>query len=158
MGAGLGVLLGAQALTQILGGVAADQQAKDNADILEDLGIVAFQDRMRDTRSLISSQRAAAAASGGDPNSGSALDIQLDTAGEGTLDALRARFGFKSRATAEKNAGRAALVSGAVSSLGTILGGTVTALGQNPTTTTPAGRLVAGRDFRPSMAGQGRPF
>ena len=154
MGAGLGVLLGAQALTQILGGVAADQQAKDNADILEDLGIVAYQDRLRDTRSLISSQRAAAAASGGDPNSGSALDIQLDTAGEGTLDALRARFGFKSRATAEKNAGRAALVSGGVGALGTILGGTVTALGQNPSTTGVSASSGGIRQIRPG-AGPG---
>ena len=159
MGAGLGILLASQGLTQILGGVAADRQAQDNADILEKLGIVAQQDTMRETRRLIGSQRAAAAASGGDPNSGSNLDIQLESSAEGTLEALRARFGFKARAVAAENEGKAAFVSGITSGVGTILGGSVAALGQNPSTTAvPAGRLRAGVDYRPSQAGQGRPF
>jgi hypothetical protein len=135
MSAGLIGVLGAQGLTQVLGGVAANRQAKENADILEDLGIVAAEDTRREVRSLIGSQRAAVAASGGDPNVGSALDLTAESASEGELAALRAQFGFDARAAVAENEGRAALVSGITGGIGTILGGSLTALGQNPSTT-----------------------
>jgi len=66
---------------------------------------------------------------------------------------LRARFGFKARAVAAENEGKAAFVSGITSGVGTILGGSVAALGQVPTggfgrTNTGVGSLRAqGRTF-----------
>jgi hypothetical protein len=80
----------------------ADQQA---ADALA-RGDTAVSIQQAQVRGLIGSQRAAAAASGVDVGSGSALDVQLDTAGVGELDrtqiknnAMLESWGFKSQAS-----------------------------------------------------------
>jgi len=61
--------------------------AEQNAQSAEDVGLVQEQEQRQKTASLIGTQRAALAAAGLDPNSGSPLDLQSDSARLGELDA-----------------------------------------------------------------------
>lgn len=81
------------------------------------------------TRSLIGSQRAAAASQGSDVNSGSALDAQESAAGMGALDALTIRnnayreaWGYRVEAMNERFRGRFARRAGSFEAGQTLLG------------------------------------
>lgn len=81
-------------------------------------------------RQLIGSQRARLAAQGLDPNEGTALDIQADTARTGELDALQIRnnaameaWGFKVQEISSKFQAKVAKHDALVSATGTILQG-----------------------------------
>ncbi len=116
-------------LSQIFGGIAAKNQADKNADLLRKLGIASAEEARREVRAL---QGAQINAHTGDATQGSALDIAADTAVEGEVAARRAQFQFDARASAEEDAGLQALVASITKGTGTILGGTVKALGQVP--------------------------
>ena len=58
------------------------------------------------TRRLVSSQRAAFSASGVDPNSGSAFDVQSDTKTQGEMEALIAIYTGRSASTAHMSQSR----------------------------------------------------
>lgn len=77
----------------------ADLQSKD---AINRGAITEYQIR-RDTKRFIGDQRVAAAASGVDVNSGSAVDAQADTAGLGELDAITARRNAQMEAWDLKN-------------------------------------------------------
>lgn len=84
---------------------------------------------------LIGAQRAQLAASGVDVNSGSALDVQADTAGMGAMDALTAKnnawreaWGYKAQALDSASRGRFASLAADASSRSTILTGGLDAL------------------------------
>lgn len=88
---------------------------------------------MRKVRQLIGSQRAKAAASGVDANSGSALDIQLDTSNFGALDALtiknnawREAWGYRVQANDYRGQGAMASLSAKNAARNTILTGGLT--------------------------------
>jgi len=72
------------------------------------------QDRLREAKRLVGRQRAILAASGVDPNVGSAVDVVSDTAARGAedaqtirLNAMREAFGFEVEASDRRAAGRA---------------------------------------------------
>jgi hypothetical protein len=127
---GLGLLSSAAGgLSQIFAGIAAKNQADQNAKVLKRLGVAAAEEARRDLRAL---QGAQINAHPGDATEGSALDIAADTAVEGEVAARRAQFQFDAQAIAEEDAGLQALVASITRGSGTILGGTVKALGQVP--------------------------
>lgn len=81
-------------------------------------------------RGLIGAQRAALAAQGVDVASGSALEVQLDTAGRGEVDALRIRsnaareaWGYEVQATDSRMRGELAQMEAKSRATSTILGG-----------------------------------
>jgi len=129
-GTGAGIAGVGQAAGQIGAGFAAKRQAEKNADLLEELGILAAADELRAGKKLVGTQRAAMAASGGDPNEGTFIDIQAETASKAARSALRAKFAFDSAAFAQEEAGRAALIAGIVGGAGTLLGTATSVLGQ----------------------------
>lgn len=74
---------------------AAAQQAQNNATLAQNAandatarGVVAQQQKANQTNQLLGQQRAGLAANGVDPNSGTAVNLQSDTAGNGELDQL----------------------------------------------------------------------
>lgn len=71
------------------------QQAQNNATLAQNAandatarGVVAQQQKANQTNQLLGQQRAGLAANGVDPNSGTAVNLQSDTAGNGELDQL----------------------------------------------------------------------
>ena len=102
----------------------ADQQAEQARQI----GNIEEERQLRRVRAALGAQRAALAANGIDVNSGTALDLQAETAGFGAADALNLRsnalreaWGFKVDATNQRNAGRAARAQGRNQAIGTLL-------------------------------------
>ncbi len=87
-----------------------------------------FSAALRGTRDLVGAQRAAAT----DPNSGSALDLQLDAIIEGELAAMRAIWEAEVSATRSENVARAAIPTAAAKATGTLLGAGMTAFGSLP--------------------------
>lgn len=156
LGAGIG-----GGVSEILGGLEANQQAKRNARMLERLGVIEAEEVRRETRDAVGAQRAAIAASGGDPTVGSAVDITAETSLEGELEAQERAFAFDLRAAQERQVGQAARTAGIVRGVGTILGTGLTALGQTPQATPSGGGTLPdgtpfrrGRDFRAGHDGQ----
>lgn len=87
-------------------------------------------------KQLIGSQRAGLAAQGIDVNSGSAADVQADTAGSAEVDALtiknnawREAFGYKVQALDARTKGNFAELAGRNEAKNTLLTGGITALG-----------------------------
>lgn len=102
----------------------ADQQAEQARQI----GNMDEERQLRRVRAALGSQRAALAANGLDINSGTALDLQAETAGFGAADALNLRsnalreaWGFNVEATNQRNSGRAARAQGRNAAIGTLL-------------------------------------
>ena len=102
----------------------ADQQAEQAKQI----GNIDEERQLRRVRAALGSQRAALAANGIDVNSGTALDLQAETAGFGAADALNLRsnalreaWGFNVEATNQRNSGRAARAQGRNAAIGTML-------------------------------------
>lgn len=75
------------------------QQAKDAAAVNEESS--AYRAKL-----LLASQKAAAGASGIDPNQGSPLSLMTDAAQQTTLDALKIRYGGETQSTAYVNQGQ----------------------------------------------------
>lgn len=93
----------------------AEQQAADAVDI----GQEAEYRHRAGVRGLVGSQRAASAAQGIEIDSGSALDVQLESVGIGELDALTIRnnaareaWGYKVEAADLRNRGKMAQFAG----------------------------------------------
>lgn len=118
----------------IAAGQIAASQAKINADLLEELGLLKA-DEVRRERGRIAGIRTVAFAKGGvNPNTGSALDVALDAAVEDELAALNAKFGFESQAFTQLVQGRNAALAGQIRGIaagtrgvGTIISGGVSA-------------------------------
>lgn len=123
------VTSGLQAIAQVAGGVSANRQADRNAKITRRVGEINAREIRRDTRRLVGSQIAAASASGVDPGSGTALDLQNEAIRQGARDELRALFMADSTAAAQEAQGRALLTGSIGRGVGTLLGGTQRALG-----------------------------
>lgn len=130
---------------------AASNQAKYNAQVASNNQILAdrsaadatargnVQQQLKATQTaaLVGRQRVGLAANGQDPNSGSGLDLQSDTAGAGAFDELtiqsnahREAAGFTQQgvnyaqqATLDEAAGADALNAGALKGASTIIGG-----------------------------------
>lgn len=109
----------------------ADQNAaigRNQAEQARQIGNIEEARVRRQARAAVASQRAALAANGLDINSGTALDLQAETAGFGEADALTARsnalrqaWGFEVGAVNDVNQGRAARAAGQNAATGTLL-------------------------------------
>jgi len=110
---------------------AADQNAavaRNQAEQAKQIGNVEEERQLRRVRAALGSQRAAIAANGLDVNTGTALDLQAETAGFGAADALNLRanalrqaWGFDVDAVNQTNRGRAARAAGRNQAIGTLL-------------------------------------
>lgn len=110
---------------------AADQNARvaqQQAEQARQIGNIEEERQLRRVRAALGAQRAALAANGLDINTGSALDLQAETAGFGAADALNLRanalrqaWGFEVDATNSKNRARAARAQGRNSAMGTLI-------------------------------------
>jgi hypothetical protein len=119
-------------------------QAELNAIQAQREGAAAEDATRRQRTQMLGLQRAAAAESGFDPNTGSLAMLQVKSAGETELDALTARYqgtmqgiGQSQRAAGLRNQAGAARTSGYLSAAGTIAGAAGTYYGgtkvNNPT-------------------------
>lgn len=136
VGAGLAVVGGVQQAraAKAAGEYAAEvdeQNAKigrQQADQARQIGNMEEERQMRRVRAAVASQRAAQAANGLDVNSGTALDLQAETAGFGAADALNIRanalrqaWGFEVGAVNDINSASAARAGGRNAATGTLL-------------------------------------
>ena len=129
-----GIGSGISAFGQIGGGIASFSQGKSNASMLRKLGVISAEEERVRTRRILGAQQSAAAASGIDPTSGSALDVQGDTALEGEIAALMAKFDYDAQAAVVEGEATESLISGFQNASSTILGTQLDKLGQNPRT------------------------
>lgn len=114
------------------------------ADDASARGLVAQQQKGNQTNQLIGQQRAALAANGVDPNSGTAVDLQSDAAGNGELDQLtvganaareaagyRAQgMNYSTQASVDEASSQNALSAGALQATSSIIGGAGSVAGQ----------------------------
>lgn len=108
-----------------------EQNAKigrQQADQARQIGNMEEERQMRRVRAAVATQRAAQAANGLDINSGTALDLQAETAGFGAADALNIRanairqaWGFEVGAVNDINSASAARAGGRNAATGTML-------------------------------------
>lgn len=124
------------ATSQYQAGKAQSQIAGYNARVAEAQAVDAIErgeleeSRQRSsTQQLIGSQRARLAAQGIEIDSGSALEVQEDTAALGEMDALMIRnnaareaWGYRTQAADYRNQGTIAKAQGTSQAIGTILG------------------------------------
>ncbi len=120
-----------QGITQLLGGIAAKDQADENAKLLRELGILRAQAVRRVGRRLEGRQIAQAGFAGG-TMTGSIIDIIADTTVENEREALTQQFSFDAQAQVEEARGTALLVASIARGQSTILGGVSRALGRLP--------------------------
>jgi len=117
----VGALAGGGAISassQILGGIAANNAAQRQAQLLKLQGRFDAKDMSKESAELASATRARSE----NPNTGSSLDIQLSQAFEAENRLLKHDFGIKTQASAIRDQGRAALVGGIVGAAGSLLG------------------------------------
>lgn len=137
----------AAAGTTAYSAVAAGENAKETADYNKQVadnaakdaaqrGAVAADEQRLKTRQMIARQNAALSAGGWNASTGTALDLQTETAGIGELDALRIinnaqrqAAGFKDQAALEGFKGDVGLQAGYFGAAGSILGGLGSAAG-----------------------------
>lgn len=127
---------GVSAYSAVQQGNAAKSAADYNAAVARNNALQAQQvaagneaAAARKAQFLLGQQKAAAGASGVDPNSGSPLSLMTDTAQQTTLDALKIRYGGQTNSAAYGNSavldvyqGGQAASAGALNAAGTILG------------------------------------
>lgn len=136
VGAGLAVVGGVQqARAAKAAGEAQAQADETNARIgrtqaeqARQIGNMEEERQMRRVRAAVATQRATQAANGLDVNSGTALDLQAETAGFGAADALNLRsnairqaWGFEVGAVNDLNSASAARSAGRNAATGTML-------------------------------------
>lgn len=119
----------------ILGGLSAYEESRASAEAYKQNAAIAQQQAKNQAaqekdkyRRLASAQRAAYGASGVEVNSGSPLDVLVDTDAEGAMSVMQLLYGgeleaanWRTRANAAKASGRNSLTSG-------LLGGTSSAV------------------------------
>lgn len=131
-------------ISNVLGAVSSYEQgkylnkvAKVNAGISERAGRDAVKrgnidadEQRQQTGQVLGAQRTAFAANGVDVNSGSAGQVQNDTAALGELDALtlvnnaaREAYGYQVQAMDQRQQGKLAKYQGKMDAIGSILGG-----------------------------------
>jgi hypothetical protein len=157
----------AAAAAAVYGGVQANKNAKADAKIAEQNKKIALQQSSareesirRHNRLKLGAQRAAAAQTGFDPNSGSLLELQGDSAGELELDATTARYdgvlnaiSFQNQADRTRAQGRASETNSYLSAAGSLLGSMASPYGRNPGFSgTQAPAPVVDRSFRSTYA------
>jgi hypothetical protein len=136
----MGYVLAILAIVSAVGTLYTGQQqqkaAKYNEDVNKKNAETAQQQAMFDAeqiraqnRKLLGAQRAAASASGVDPDGGSMLDVQQDSAAQGELEALTAIY--TGRGSANTSYARAALnrMEGKAARTGSYIGATQSLLG-----------------------------
>lgn len=153
----------AAAAAAVYTGYQANQNAKADAAIADQNAKTAQQQAAareesirRHNRLKLGAQRAAAVQTGFDPNTGSLLSLQGDSAGELELDALTARYdgvmqalSFSQQASRERANGRAAATSSYLSAAGSLLGSLGRPYGGRPGFSgTQAPAPVEDRSFR----------
>lgn len=101
---------------------------QQQAEQARQIGNMEEERQMRRVRAAVATQRATQAANGLDVNSGTALDLQAETAGFGTADALNLRsnairqaWGFEVGAVNDINSASAARAAGSNAATGTML-------------------------------------
>ena len=101
---------------------------QQQAEQARQIGNMEEERQMRRVRAAVATQRATQAASGLDVNSGTALDLQAETAGFGTADALTIRsnairqaWGFEVGAVNDLNSASASRAAGRNAATGTLL-------------------------------------
>lgn len=120
------------------------QQARNNAilagraaDDATARGDIAAQQKANQTNQLLGQQRVGLAANGVDPNSGSALDLQSDVAGNGELDQLTIKsnaareaagyqaqgMNYSTQASIDEADSQNALSAGALKATSSLIGG-----------------------------------
>lgn len=134
---GIGVAGGVMAAGgQVISGVYQGRLASYNARMLDlqardarERGLFAIGRHQRDVRGLIGAQRAALAAQGVQVDSGTAAEIQTQTAAQSAEDvgiladnAAREAWGFEQQAAISRWQGKSARVSGAIGGFATLLG------------------------------------
>jgi len=133
----------------------AIEAAEANALLLEKMGNRAASETRNANTRLLMQQRVAYAANGVNVGTGSALDVALDGAIEGEVEALRVKFGFTSAAYQERVRGIISAyraesaasnieTSGLTQGLSTILGGATSALGTLAQKPTPLNTVAVG--------------
>lgn len=102
--------------------------ARMQAEDAIDRGKTAVRDLKKQTKRLIGAQRAALAAQGIEVGDGSALDVQMDTAGQSAEDQLRIKnnawreaYGYKTQAVNYESQGNFARLAGRNKSRNTIM-------------------------------------
>lgn len=110
---------------------AAEQNARtaqQQADQARQIGNIEEERQLRRVRAALGSQRAALAANNLDINTGTALDLQAETAGFGAADALNLRanalrqaWGFEVEATNSRNRASAARANARNAMMGTLI-------------------------------------
>ncbi|MGH7533946.1 MAG: hypothetical protein ACREMG_00025 [Gemmatimonadales bacterium] len=126
-----GIGAGISAIGDILGGISAMQRSKAAAKTLKRIGHEATRERLLEGQRLLGAQRVAFAKGGVDPGTGSALDVQAETAGIEMLAARRIQSAYDREAAAIKLAGQAALLSGLSLGGGKAAEGAIRYLGQS---------------------------
>lgn len=136
VGAGLAVVGGVQQARAAKAAGEAQAEAdeanakigRQQADQARQIGNLEEERQMRRVRAAVATQRATQAANGLDVNSGTALDLQAETAGFGAADALNTRsnairqaWGFEVGAVNDLNSASAARAAGRNSATGTML-------------------------------------
>lgn len=101
---------------------------RTQAEQARQIGNMEEERQMRRVRAAVATQRATQAANGLDVNSGTALDLQAETAGFGAADALNLRsnairqaWGFEVGAVNDINSASAARAAGSNAATGTLL-------------------------------------
>lgn len=147
-----------QGVTSYNQGKRQERTAEQNADIARKQAAAKEEQIRRHNRLLLGKQRAAAAQSGFDPNTGSLLELQADSAQQLELDSLVTRYegtmqalSFESEADQAARRARAGLVSGLANASGSLLGAYGGRYGRQPGFAgTQAQAPVEDRSFRGS--------
>lgn len=154
MGAAMGITMAAQGASSFGGAYAQSKALKSQGDYANQMGqmnaqladvkasdsiqrgdIEANRNDQR-TRGIVGSQRAGLAAQGVDVNSGSAADVQADTAGMGAVDSLtiknnawREAWGYKVQSVNDTYQGKFTQMADNYAANNTLLTGGMTAIG-----------------------------
>ena len=123
-----------QGIQQIIAANAAADQEEKNADILRELGLVNAREEREFNKSVMAAQINASGPGGA---TGSQLDVLLSDAVKGEVAALRRAFGFDAAAAVAETRADNTRLAGAITGVGTILGGFQRSFGQNPATREP---------------------
>lgn len=141
--------------------------AQQQAEQARQIGNIEEERQLRRVRAALGAQRASLAANGLDINTGSALDLQAETAGFGAADALNLRanalrqaWGFEVDATNSQNRARAARANGRNAAIGTLLttGAQIGSMGYSSGMFGGGNAAGTGKVYAPRRDKSGTPF